>query len=406
MNAESNGIGINYEVDGREGAPWVTFSEAEIVQRIFRMVAEERGTAMGVARRLNDEGIPMWRKYHPKSQREAQYKIKPGARWWPSTIARIIRSETYRGTHIWDAGGRSIVRETPALVSSEQWDKAQTQLESNKSIPKHRSDHLYLLRSLIRCANCGGTFTGNHSIRSGWERYYYKCSGQTGEQKVPRGPCTAKMISAEWIEAQVWEDISGFLASPGDVIYRLQERMESELTSIPSAEQRRKELSQVLVLKENEKDRLLDAYRRGLMEIDELEDHIKQSREEMAPLQTELASVISGEAEVGRHVGQLTDAKSLLEALKDRLEGPLDFDTKRQMVESLVSSISVTTTGEGRSKSATVDVTYAFEESIHGVNSKELKIHETNYQSFYSNRASHRRGHHCHPGGDRRAELP
>ena len=25
MNAESNGIGINYKVDGREGAPWVTF---------------------------------------------------------------------------------------------------------------------------------------------------------------------------------------------------------------------------------------------------------------------------------------------------------------------------------------------------------------------------------------------
>ena len=25
MNPESNGIGINYKMDGREGAPWVTF---------------------------------------------------------------------------------------------------------------------------------------------------------------------------------------------------------------------------------------------------------------------------------------------------------------------------------------------------------------------------------------------
>ncbi len=89
----------------------------------------------------------------------------------------------------------------------------------------------------------------------------------------------------------------------------------------------------------------------------------------MAPLQTELASVISGEAEVGRHVGQLADAGSLLEAIKDKLVGPLDFDTKRQVVESLVSGISVTTTGEGRAKSATVNVTYAFEPASHVANS-------------------------------------
>ena len=137
----------------------------------------------------------------------------------------MIRSETYRGTHSWDAEGRSIVRETPDLVSSEQWDKAQTQLEANKRIPKHKHDHLYLLRSLVRCANCGAVFIGHHSVRGGWERYYYKCSGQGGEQKIGRGPCIAKMITADWIEAQVWEDISGFLVSPGAVIYRLQERM-------------------------------------------------------------------------------------------------------------------------------------------------------------------------------------
>ena len=67
----------------REG---YTFSEVEIIQRIFRMLADEGDTAMATARKLNEEGIPVWRKYHTKGQKHPHYKTAPGGRWWASTF--------------------------------------------------------------------------------------------------------------------------------------------------------------------------------------------------------------------------------------------------------------------------------------------------------------------------------
>ena len=39
-----------------------TSTEAEVMQRIFREIADESRTGMSVAARLNTEGIPMWLK--------------------------------------------------------------------------------------------------------------------------------------------------------------------------------------------------------------------------------------------------------------------------------------------------------------------------------------------------------
>ena len=178
-----------------------TFSEVDIVQRIYRMIADERSTAMAVARRLNEKGFPMWRKYHRRGQAEAQYRTKPGALWWPSNIVRIIRSETYKGNHVWGADGQTIEREVPPIVDGDTWDRAQRQLEANRRLPKNKRAHPYLLRGLIRCGTCGYVFTGLlNSHGKDWQRYYYRCGSQVGEIKVGRDRCDAKVVGAEWLE--------------------------------------------------------------------------------------------------------------------------------------------------------------------------------------------------------------
>lgn len=74
-----------------------TFSEAQVVQRIFHMLVEERQSANLIAKRLNAEAIPWWRKYHRRDRDEPQYVEKDGAVWWPTNITRIIKSPTYKG---------------------------------------------------------------------------------------------------------------------------------------------------------------------------------------------------------------------------------------------------------------------------------------------------------------------
>ena len=214
--------GDGYLTPDRTPRNGCAFSEAETVQRIFRMIADERVTAMGVAKRLNEEGIPMWRKYHRRGQEEAQYKSKPGAAWWPTNITRIIRSETYKGTHVWDIDGNHIVREVSSIVDGETWERVQRQLDTNKWLSKRPDDHAYLLRGLIRCANCGAMYTGMlNTSGQDWRRYYYRCGSQVGEKRIGRPRCAGKLIGADWIEDLVWEDIKAFVMNPGDVIHRL-----------------------------------------------------------------------------------------------------------------------------------------------------------------------------------------
>jgi len=346
------------DTEPREG---YSFSEVEIIQRIFRMVADEGVTAMATARKLNEEGITAWRKYHAKGNKDVQYQIKSG-RWWATNISRIIRSETYKGIHVWDAKDKNISREVPALVDPDIWERANQQLTKNKLYPNRGTNNLYLLRGLIRCSDCGKTYGGFMTSGKGSNRLYYRCGSQVGESaRGGQQTCNGKLIPAEWLEDRVWEDISAFVMNPGEVVHKLKERMESELDTVSKGEARKRELEKAINLKEGERARTLDLYKWGLLTVADLDKYVQQHRKDLEPLQAEMAGLLNEGAEQGQKVGKLTDAGSLLKALQDRIQGQVDWDTKRKVVELLVWGISVKTKGTGRKKKATVEIIYAFE---------------------------------------------
>jgi len=361
-------FGYHVNSEGFLTAEWTpreghALSEAEIVQRIFKELVEDRSSANLIARQLNAEGIPWWHKYHKRGADVPKYVEKNGAVWWPSNITRIIKSPTYKGLHIY---GNKIEREVPALVDLDTWESAQTQLKKNRNLSKRDGDHEYLLRGLMRCAECGLVFNGYFSSNSTtkWRSYYYRCGSQHGDRKIAGHSCNAKVINSEWIEHLVWADIKGFVKNPGDVIHKLRDQMKEELTDAPKSETRRQELQQTILAKEQEKDRVLDAYRRGLIEIDDLDEQIKRSLQELEPLKAELATIAANEAQRGQKVGDLVGTESLLESLREAVDGPLNWETKREVVEALVDDISVETAGTGRKKTATLTVTYNFSEPV------------------------------------------
>ena len=125
------------------------FSEAEIIQRIFQWVGNEKGSAIDSARRLNDQGIPMWRTYQPRGQKDLDYRSTATATWMSATVNAMIRAPIYKGVHIFKGGSE---REVTPLVDRETWDRAQAQLVSNRNLST-RGDRQYLLRGLIACAD-------------------------------------------------------------------------------------------------------------------------------------------------------------------------------------------------------------------------------------------------------------
>ena len=343
----------------RNGSP---FSEADIVRRIFDELVGG-GTAVSIASNLNAECIPFWSKYHKKGTDQAVYVRKEVPRWLGTTIIRIVRSETYKGVHVWNGKEDvSIEREVPAIVAVDLWERAQPILTANRNLSRRQDDRTYLLRGLIRCGDCGFAYHGSRAApRESWHRYYYRCGTQSGNRRIQVGKCDAKRVHAEWLEEAVWADIRSFIENPGDVIEKLGERIQLELEKTPAADDREKQLLKLIAAKKIEKDRVLDAYRRGLIEIEALEDHVARSRQEVEPLEEELSDLVHQQEKVGTSISQLAGTQTLLECLRENVGHITDNQSKRPIVEELVQDIVVTTVGKRRRKSATINVTYRFD---------------------------------------------
>ena len=90
----------------------IVAEEAELVREIIAGVAEG-STLYGVAKRLNDMGLPSPGRRYPGGER------KPGRSWSATTIHNIVHQRAYSGVHevrIKETG-ETIERPVPAIVS-------------------------------------------------------------------------------------------------------------------------------------------------------------------------------------------------------------------------------------------------------------------------------------------------
>ena len=149
--------------------------------------------------------------------------------------------------------------------------------------------------------------------------------------------------------------------------------MTETLAMTPSTEERRQEIERVLAQKETERDRVLDAYRRSVIDIEELEEQITRSKAEAEPMYNELMGLIADDVDTGIAIGDLANTEDLLRTLRETIEGDLDWDTHRAVVDGLVSGITVETSGTGNKKTAAITVEYNFAEPVDAVDVSTAK---------------------------------
>ncbi len=167
----------------------------EVVQRIFRLSAEENKGFRSIAEALNNDGIPT-----PRGPLWA--RIYNGV-WTASTIRAILVSPLYVGDMVWNRrtdarfhkikNGRAVERKDPygarlvpnpeedwilvrdtheGLVSRQLFELAREARESRPTAKKQRGKNprvtggwkgqrsRFLLSGLIQCARCGGRYEG------------------------------------------------------------------------------------------------------------------------------------------------------------------------------------------------------------------------------------------------------
>lgn len=309
---------------------------ASVVQQIFAWYADLDWTMSAITQALNTQQIP-----------------SPGGKLWRRTaVQRILRHSAYRGETYWlrhaypeETLGlprkvgrghlqhpRPVLRPVdewitvpvPSIVESALWQRAQERIAVNTRFALRNTHNPYLLRGLLVCAVCRHTLQGQTNKR----RVTYRCThgGKHHPPDVPQHTCT---IRADCVESRIWTLLTELLHEPHQ-IEDAWRALQEELAPTPIQTQMWHTRQQTL---QAQSERLVDAYQRGAITVDELVSRRNPLLQELQTLTTRLSRV------------QPQAPMSLdLETFTQRLNNALqvaDFDAQQEVIRLLIEHIVV-----------------------------------------------------------------
>ena len=334
-------------------------SEAEVIRLIYKWVGEEKLSTYKTAERLNALNIPTHYtkdgrefkkpKQNIKTTEKDNYflsnrrKTKTSNRWTPARIGNMVRNTMYKGIH--EYGKRSnntrntIVRDVPAIVTKELWQKAQDTLQNNYTWGKQKPKKQYLLRGFIRCGKCGRTYIGYTNRNKTW----YRCNGNSLHIEITSGErCRSKNINGEWIDNLVWNDIKWWMMNEKQIELLLQTKLEEFENHKDKYKNELAKLTKQLEKKEIEKQNILSLYRKGVIDMNDVEKQVNNINSEINgiyDLQKELKSKV--EKNVPRKV-LLNEIKDNMSKYKEMLNSDdISFEDKRIIIEALIKEINI-----------------------------------------------------------------
>ena len=342
-------IPYGYEVAGKKKdarlvvsekiIPNHSISEPDVVRMIYGKLVDGNESCVKIADELNALGIPpAYTKDNRQLRRtmaEGKRKVNTAGIWRPSRIRNLVVNPVYKGLHIY--GKRSqkqrelISRTVAAIVSEQDWEKAQQTLRANRLLSDRNANEKYLLRGLVKCGLCGLTYTGctYHSSQGGRKRYY-RCNGKTAYRGPYQGKCQGKAVNADALEEAVWKEIEKTLLNPNITLERLNQKYLNQEKRSAVLEAEKALVEKSVMSKKGEKERMLDLYRRQLISINDLESQLVKIAGEEKSLSVRLDELQSSAREQERVEEKLNKAGELIQKLQEVLKNPLPWEVKRE----------------------------------------------------------------------------
>ena len=265
---------------------------ASVVRRMYRLLLDDQASTWAIARTLTGDGVPT---------------SKGAVQWQPMAVLRILTNPAYKGLYRYrHSEHEQISIPVPAIVDEATWQAAQTQLEENSRYSKRNNQrHQYLLRSLIRCPRCGGSYTGhsNGKYRS------YRCARANWTVSSTGQRCSPGAFPAKPVEDAVWETVKGALQQPQLLLREFTRRIEEKgVASGPIIEGRR--ITSGLKKLRTQEERLTDAYLNEAMSLDLYKtkmDQLASQRLDLERLSRELKDQAQQEVQNGQALKQLDE---------------------------------------------------------------------------------------------------
>lgn len=186
---------FGYRKDKNTGTYFIEEECAEIIRLIYRKCLDGMGIRT-LATWLTDQGIPSPAYYQDKFyKRKYDYTKVSKNYWWnDSSLRQILHNEAYIGTLVCHTTKRSSIYEYkirrppsehyrhegfyPPIVDTALWQNVQTELSrrawTKSGVVTNKKKHKYA--GLLKCGDCGTTFTAKKRKYNGLEYIEYICT--------------------------------------------------------------------------------------------------------------------------------------------------------------------------------------------------------------------------------------
>jgi len=335
--------------NGQPGYAIIHEGEAELVKQIFYWYVNEGICVSKIAERLNHMSI------RPR---------KGGKGWAPSAIRLILINETYIGKAYYNRTycvkplksrnpavykrnenttkklrprSEWIEIEVPAIIDEELFRKAGEQLKKNTWwSTRNNTKHLYLLRRLVRCGECGYKMCG-----VGKEKYvYYTCrKGRDLVETHRETKCTSRSVRQDHLDSVVWEKLTQLLNNPGLIIEQYK-RQEDIIFSCGTQKQCQK-LEQQIKRYEKQIQRLIDAYQMEIITLKDLDNRRNILERKVLQVQEQIKKIKAAEKKEINYKKIFDNIETFCDTVKNGLKNA-SFENKRRIVELLIEEVVVT----------------------------------------------------------------
>jgi site-specific DNA recombinase len=327
--------------------------EAEHVRAMYRWVLEDGMSVWQVTKKLNALRVPPRRKKF----------------WVQASVYRILTNSVYAGTAYFGkretiepkrprkpGGYRKIQKSSVRVRPQSQWIEVQTpaivdekihlavraQFERNQWSARRNTQHEYLLRTLVVCGQCSHRMGAIRQVSGNrrYEYFYYACMVRDRIMTGTEERCTSKRVPARTLDDIVWDAITSWIQSPEMLLRELDAwRVARTAKKDHEREQARaQKLERQLAL---QVERLIDAYPRGAISIDELKVRRERLETELERVRLRIQGLAAHEIHKARldQIGE--DLREFASKLRVGLDD-LDFPGRQRIVQLLVERVVVT----------------------------------------------------------------
>jgi site-specific DNA recombinase len=198
----------------------------------------------------NPAASPRYRK-----RRKCSVRRRPRTEWLPLDLPEDLR-----------------------IVPRDRWERVQRQLAQNLAFSPRNEKHAYLLKGLVRCGGCGSRYVGDPCHG----RFYYRCIARC--KKVP----TIRDVA---LNDAVKKAVERVLIDPGVILEPLRRLDNAAKVERQTQERAAGQIEREATRLEAEEQRVLDAYRTGVISPAQLGRQLEQLKARKSALDLRRAEI-------------------------------------------------------------------------------------------------------------------